>query len=87
MLQLPKQEQFFQTLNNWRRSSHLPKRIMDTPKPAKSRLPRVLYFVSAREERGEKVMGGEKIEEINILFGMLTPLHYSLNLMFGFGEK
>jgi len=50
-------------------------------------LPRVLYFVSAREERGEKVMGGEKIEEINILFRMLAPLPYSLNLVFGFGEK
>ena len=47
----------------------------------------MLYVVSAREERGEKVMGGEKIEEINILFRMLAPLPYSLNLVFGFGEK
>ena len=32
-------------------------------------------------------MGGEKIEEINILFRMLAPLPYFLNLVFGFGEK
>jgi len=60
---------------------------LDTLKPAKSRLPRALYVISAREERGEKDMGGEKIEEINILFRMLAPLHYSLNLSCGFGEK
>jgi len=52
------------------------KRIMDTPKTCqKAGCPRVLYFVSAREERGEKVMGGEKIDGDQYLFGMLAPLH------------
>jgi len=59
---------------------------MDLQNLPKAGLPRVLYFVSAREERGRRSWVVKKSRD-QYFVGMLTPLHYSLNLMFGFGEK